>query len=173
MVSGKIQTSNAHVSDFFFLLMRSLLERLPEMELWAVLAWAIWNARNKICLWGQSSSTWSLQKRLLFAMKLFRRLQKTIGKTSFFNSKSLSSTITHQILKHLWGKMSLSKIPIIFVKNMICFGGKCSRLTFYSSIKMFTTNKVLFTMTEEKPLELLALVTVYVHQKYKIFFLWW
>ena len=35
-----------------------------------------------------------LQKRLLFAMKLFRRLQKAIGKTSFFDGKSLSSTIT-------------------------------------------------------------------------------
>ena len=103
--------------QIFFPLTWSIMERLPieEMELWAVLAWAIWNARNKICFWGQSSSTWSLQKRLLFAMKLFRRLQKTIGKTSFFNSKSLSSTITHQILKHLWGKMSLSKIPITFV----------------------------------------------------------
>ena len=33
--------------------------------------------------------------------KLFRRLQKAIEKTSFFDGKSLSSTITHQILKHL------------------------------------------------------------------------
>ena len=43
----------------------------------------------------------SLQKRLLFAMKLFQRLQKAIGKTSFFDGKSLLSTITRRILKYL------------------------------------------------------------------------
>ena len=43
----------------------------------------------------------TLQKRLLFATKLFRRPQNAIGKTSFFDGKSLSSTITRQILKHL------------------------------------------------------------------------
>ena len=60
-------------------------------------------------------------------------------------------------------------MPIIFVENMICFGGKCSFLTFYDSIKMFVTNKVLFTTTEEKPSELLTLVTDFVHQKCKIY----
>ena len=47
LVRGKIQKSNAHASDFF-ILMRSMLERLPrrEMEYWATIAWAIWNARN-------------------------------------------------------------------------------------------------------------------------------
>ena len=44
--------------------------------------------------------------------------------------------------------MSSSKMPIIFVENMIYFGGKCSRLTFYDGIKMFIANKVLFTMTK-------------------------
>ena len=58
--------------------------------------------------------------------------------------------------------MSFSKMIIIFVENMICFGEKCSRLTFYDGIKMFAANKVLFTMTEEKRLELLALVMAYV-----------
>ena len=43
----------------------------------------------------------TLQKRLLFATELFQRLQKPIGKTSFFDGKSLLSTITRQILKHL------------------------------------------------------------------------
>ena len=32
-------------------------------------------------------------------------------------------------------------MPIIFVENMICFGGKFSRLTFYDGIKMFIANK--------------------------------
>ena len=65
--------------------------------------------------------------------------------------------------------MSSSRMPIIFVKNMICFGGKFSRLTFYDGIKMFVTSKVLFTTTKEKSLELLTLVTALVHRKYKIY----
>ena len=58
-------------------------------------------------------------------------------------------------------------MPIIFVENVNFFEGKCSRFTFYDGIKMFFASKVLFTMTEEKPLELLTLVTAFVHQKYK------
>ena len=60
-------------------------------------------------------------------------------------------------------------MPIIFVENMICFGGKCSRLTFYDSIKMFVTNWVLFTMAKEIPLELLTIVIAFVCQKYNIY----
>ena len=47
-------------------------------------------------------SAQSLQKRSLFATKLFRRLQKAIVKTSFFDDKSLPSTMTRQISTHLW-----------------------------------------------------------------------
>ena len=53
-------------------------------------------------------------------------------------------------------------MTIIFVENMIYFGGKCSRLTFYDSIKVFIADKVLFTTTEENPLKLLTLVTAFV-----------
>ena len=60
-------------------------------------------------------------------------------------------------------------MPIIFVENMIRFGGKWSCLTFYNSIKMFIADKVLFTMIEEKPSELLTLVMAFVCQKYKIY----
>ena len=60
-------------------------------------------------------------------------------------------------------------MPIIFVENVISFGGKCSRLTFYDGIKMFVASKVLFMMTDEKPSDLLTLVTVLVHRKYKIY----
>ena len=48
-----------------------------------------------------SAITSTLQKRLLFATKLFRRLQKAIRKNSFVDGKSLSSTITCRILKHM------------------------------------------------------------------------
>ena len=65
--------------------------------------------------------------------------------------------------------MSLSKMPIIFVENVIFFGGKCSCLTFYDNIKMFVPSKVLFMTTEEKLSELLTLVMVLVHWKYKIY----
>ena len=54
-------------------------------------------------------------------------------------------------------------MPIIFVENVIFFGGKCSCLTFYDNIKMFVPSKVLFMTTEEKPSELLTLVMVLVH----------
>ena len=61
--------------------------------------------------------------------------------------------------------MSMSKMPIIFVENMNCFGGKCSHLTFCDAIKMFVANKVLFTTTKEKPSAILTLVTDFVHPK--------
>ena len=40
-------------------------------------------------------------------------------------------------------------MPIIFVENDF-FRGKCSRLTFYDSIKMFVASKLLFMMTKQK-----------------------
>ena len=58
---------------------------------------------------------------------------------------------------------------IIFVENVIFFGGKCSRLTFYDGKKMFVASKVLFMTTKEKPSKLLTLVTALVHRKYKIY----
>ena len=56
-------------------------------------------------------------------------------------------------------------MPIIFAKNMNFFGGKCSCLTFCDEIEMFVANKVLFTMTKEKPLALLTLVTAFIRRK--------
>ena len=60
-------------------------------------------------------------------------------------------------------------MTISFVENMLCFGEKCSCLTFYDDIKMFFANKVLFTTTKEKLSELLILVMVFMRQKYKIY----
>ena len=91
-----------------------------------------------------------LQKKLLFVTKLFRWLQKAVGKTSFFDGKSLSSIITNQILKHLWRKNKSAE-------NAYYFGGKYSCLTFCDKIKIFVANKVLFTTIKEKPSELLTL----------------
>ena len=56
-------------------------------------------------------------------------------------------------------------MTISFIENMLCFGEKCSCLTFYDGIKMFIANKVLFTMTKEKPLALLTLVTAFIRRK--------
>ena len=64
------------------------------LQMWKELVNQMW--------WILLYSISTLQKRLLLMTKLFRRLQKAIEKTSFFDGKSLSSTITHQILKHLW-----------------------------------------------------------------------
>ena len=54
-------------------------------------------------------------------------------------------------------------MSIIFAENVISFGGKCSRLIFYDGIKMFVASKVLFMTIEEKPSELLTLVTAFMH----------
>ena len=61
------------------------------------------------------------QKIVLFGTKIFQRLQKTIVKTSFFYSKSLPSTMTCQISTFCDSKMSLLKMLIIFVENVIFF----------------------------------------------------
>ena len=66
-------------------------------------------------------------------------------------------------------KLVCRKCLLFLLKIWIFFGGKCSRLTFYDSIKMFVTSKVLFTTTKEKPSKLLTLVIVLVHWKYKIY----
>ena len=66
-------------------------------------------------------------------------------------------------------KWVYQKCLLFFVKNVICFGGKCSRLTFYDGIKIFVASKVLFMTTKEKPSKLLTLVTALVHWKYKIY----
>ena len=41
-------------------------------------------------------------------------------------------------------------MSIIFFENVIFFGGKFSRLTFYDGIKMFVTSKILFMTTKQK-----------------------
>ena len=61
-------------------------------------------------------------------------------------------------------------MPIIFVENMIFFGGKCSRLTFCDGRKIFVTNKLLFMTTEEKLSELLTLVMAFMRRKYQKYF---
>jgi len=50
LVKGRTQKSAAQASDFLALT-RSMVERLPkeEMERRSAIAWAIWNARNKLC----------------------------------------------------------------------------------------------------------------------------
>ena len=60
-------------------------------------------------------------------------------------------------------------MPMIFVENVIFFGGKCSRLTFYDGIKMSVASEVLIMTTEEKPLKLLTLVMALVCQKCKTY----
>ena len=49
LVRGSIQKTSSLVPNFF-LLTRQMMERLSgkEFELWAMIAWALWNARNRI-----------------------------------------------------------------------------------------------------------------------------
>ena len=77
---------------------RQVLQFLPQSHKGYLFIDGIFEQRG---MENRSSNGIPLQKRLLFATKLFRRLQKAVRKTSFFDGKSLSSTITRQILKHL------------------------------------------------------------------------
>ena len=47
-VPGKIQKSNS-IASCFHLLTRQMIGRLPkkELEVWAMISWSLWNARNK------------------------------------------------------------------------------------------------------------------------------
>ena len=70
--------------------------------------------------------------------------------------------------------MSLLKIPFIFVENVIFFGGKCSRLTFYDGIKMFVASKALFMTTKQKTVETINTCDSFGTSKIQnIFFLWY
>ena len=48
MVEGKLQKRSSYAEDFYSLV-RELMPALTknEMEVWAIVSWAIWNARNK------------------------------------------------------------------------------------------------------------------------------
>nr|POF25616.1 putative ribonuclease h protein [Quercus suber] len=50
LAKGKIHKSSTSAPDFF-LLTRTMVQRLnqTELEQWVVIAWGIWNARNKFC----------------------------------------------------------------------------------------------------------------------------
>ena len=49
LVRGKVQKTSSWMPSFF-LLTRQMMERLSgnEFELWAMIAWALWTARNRI-----------------------------------------------------------------------------------------------------------------------------
>ena len=116
----------------------------------------------------------SLQKRSLFATKLFRRLQKAIVKTSFFDGKSLPLTMTRQISTHLWWQNESVENTYYFCWKCDFFLGKCSRLTFYDGIKMFVASKVLFMTTKQKTVETINTCDSFGTSKIQnIFFLWY
>ena len=65
-------------------------------------------------------------------------------------------------------------MPIIFVENVICFGGKCSHLTFYDGIKMFVASKVLFMTTKQKTVETINIYDGFSTSKIQnMYFLWY
>ena len=95
LVRGKIQKSNAHASDFFPLT-RSMLESLPieEMELWAVLSWAIWNARNKICFEDDQAQPDHYKNDCYLRRNLFDDYKMLLEKLAF----SMASLFHRQLL---------------------------------------------------------------------------
>ena len=59
LVKGKLQKSSAVVQDFHSLA-RQMDDKLTgkEMEVWAMVAWSIWNARNRFLFWEEAVPTW-------------------------------------------------------------------------------------------------------------------
>ena len=103
-------------------------------------------------------------------MKLFWRLQNTVGKTSFFDCKSLLLTITRQILKHLWRQNKFVENAYYFCWKYDFFGRELFPPYFLQRNKIFVTNKLLFMTTEEKLSELLTLVMAFMRRKYQKYF---
>ena len=85
-------------------------------------------------------------KKIAICDETFSTTTKSCRKNSFFDGKSLSSTITCQILKHLWQQNKSAENAYYFCwkYDFFFFGGKYSRLTFYNRIKIFVANKLLY-----------------------------
>ena len=83
-------------------------------------------------------------KKIVFATNIFWQLQKAVVKTSFIDGKTLSSTITRQILNHLWWQNEFVENAYYFCRKYdFFFWGKCSRPTFYDDLKMFVAIEVI------------------------------
>ena len=58
----------------FFLLTRQMLERLSskEFELWAMIAWSLWNACNRVQFWSTQSHPEEIFKQAMSLMEEYQ-----------------------------------------------------------------------------------------------------
>ena len=109
--------------QIFFPLTWSIMERLPieETELWAVLSWAIWNARNKICFEDNQARPDHYKKDCYLRQNFFNDYKKPLEKLAFstaslFLIDNYSSNIkTFVTAKWVFQKWLLFLLKIWFV----------------------------------------------------------
>ena len=78
MVRGRVQKCSNEVQDFFHLF-RMLGTKLPkeEMEIWATLSWAIWNARNKVYFEKTQAHPKAIMDGALATLETYKNLSAT------------------------------------------------------------------------------------------------
>lgn len=77
MVAGKLQKRNSVAEDFYSLV-RELMAVLTsnEMEVWAIVSWAIWNARNKYLFDRKQTHPRDILRGAMTLLQDYQRLNK-------------------------------------------------------------------------------------------------
>ena len=80
LVKGKLQKSSAVVQDFHSLA-RQMDDKLTgkEMEVWAMVAWSIWNARNRFCFEKKQSQPGDILHSAMSLLQDYQRLTQHLA----------------------------------------------------------------------------------------------
>ena len=80
LVKGKLQKSSAVVQDFHSLA-RQMEDKLTgkEMEVWAMVAWSIWNARNRFCFEKKRSQPCDILHSAMSPLQDYQRLTQHLA----------------------------------------------------------------------------------------------
>ena len=80
LVKGKLQKSSAVVQDFHSLA-RQMEDKLTgkEMEVWAMVAWSIWNARNRFCFEKTQSQPGDILHSAMSPLQDYQRLTQHLA----------------------------------------------------------------------------------------------
>ena len=80
LVKGKLQKSSAVVQDFHFLA-RQMEDKLTgnEMEVWAMVAWSIWSARNRFYFEKKQSQPGDILHSAMSLLQDYQRLNQHLA----------------------------------------------------------------------------------------------
>ena len=112
MVRGKLRKCNSE-SPNFYTLARQLEEKLPkkDLEVWAMVSWSIWNARNRFHFEEKQSMPSDILHGATTLLQKYQRLCKT-------------STSTWVCAKALKGYSFITFSPLVlrvFYSDMLCY----------------------------------------------------